>query len=317
MIKITCNINRTGKIQQGGGSASSQPVIAEVPRQPELPVAPFEVHLIAWADGQLFTIGRDHIYTYMSGSVFALLCRKSSDGLSSHKDTFFIAQLIGISVEFEAPSGDLVRTAWLRLLSRPGQLGPYGHPNEMYALNVKLSENIARDEIVFLPAVDSLFTTPLATDQKYSTHIPAMTDSILYQIRDSIDGQPSESYQVLNGAFAMTRRLQLDRSAYITGDLIYNPVMYSLDGEASTQSAYARAPVLGLVALSLLANAEKPESADIHYTWSCLHKPSGSAALDSMLLLTRYTSKYLLAAVVAEGDSEEIVNFQECVFLRS
>lgn len=317
MFKYQSSINRSGKGGQGSSPLPIEPTTVEV-QQMAAAIIPFEVYPIALSSGRLISIGFDQVQLCPPGSAFALLCRASSDGVANHRDVFFISQIMGISKEFQMPTGESVRTVWLRGLRRPGQLGPnesYGD-GEPYMLNVDVSASVAaaKSEIYYLPAVDSFFSDLLATTQKYTRTVPAMMDSILYHISDTAGGESTEEYQVYNSSYVSTKRLEIGASTPITSELMYSPISYVMPTESGTHTAYASAPVLGFMALAMLEDPEHPGGANINLVWGCLHKAAGGSNVDTQLLVTDYPSKAVMSAVVASKENEEIMNAAACAY---
>lgn len=327
MLKIACNINRSGKSESGGGAAPVAPTIPEVQQQSDAAVVPFDVHIVAIDGGQLRTVGYDQLRSCTVGSVFALLCKPASDGSPNHKDVFFLSQLLGVSTEFETPTGELMRTIWLRTLRRPGQSGPYGCLDRMDKLNAMITVNADDSEIFFLPAVDTFFMDPLASVRKFATQDPAGMDMTLYTIKESASGDPVESYLVYYGHFITANTLKIDHATSIIGDLIYSLIKYESGAAPSLTTGYANSLVLGLVSLAVFSKPESPDSSEASFLWSCLHKPGGSAAIDSQFLVYTFPdnpeaqgsgpSKSITSSLSVVGDTDLIFDFHECAYKAS
>lgn len=321
MYKIACNINRSGKAGHIGDLVLPEPIVPEVHQKPDAAISPFDVYLVVVENDQLRSVEYDQLRSCQAGSVYALLCMPSIDGESNHLDVFFISQLLGASNEFVATTGESVRTVWLRTIRRPGQSGPYGSMNRVDTVNVKSNSGIFNDEVYLLPAVDSLFSDPLSAVRRYSLQTSAGMDMTLYMVGDTEinpDGVGAdESYLVYYGHFVSTKQLKIDAAVPVMCDLSYGKIPYN---SGSGAIDFAGAPVLGIVSLAVLNDPARPDSSDANHVWSCLHKQSGSSAIDTQLLVYKFVdeqpapSKSIVTSMSAVGDSDMILNWTESAY---
>lgn len=96
--------------------------------------------------------------------VFALLCSRDSQHEGNCYVVHFVAQVLGLSDEFESKIGEMPvrkRTAFLNIMFRPGQAGPYlpVSARQLYNVRVEDLDSMPRS-FVLRPSYDQLITAP-------------------------------------------------------------------------------------------------------------------------------------------------------------